>query len=97
MLPAYTYANESSQSNPIENLLRLKQQLVLEHMAGNGGTPLQRELKKRLKKKQIRHNPRYTSNSEINPEQKINNQLCAFWKQQSDGERRNRKLEQHCK
>ena len=52
--PTYLFADESSSSNPVEDLIRLKQKLILEHMAGDGETKLQRAIREDLNKKEPR-------------------------------------------
>jgi len=46
--PQYIFADETSSSNPVEDLIRLKQKLILEHMSGDGETKLQRSIQDNL-------------------------------------------------
>ena len=73
----------------IESLLRMKQQFILEQMAGDGETPFQRELQKQLDQRQ-------TTSDSTSQQQTMNRQLCTFWKQQTESQRRSRKLHEYC-
>lgn|GEM_PF-7033549 len=44
----YSFSDENSSSNSLEDLIRLKQQLILEHMAGDGETRFQRSIRDNL-------------------------------------------------
>lgn len=82
-------AEQNGALEGIESLLRMKQQLMLEHMAGDGETPFQRELQKQLDQRQ-------TASGSTSKQQTMNRQLCTFWKQQTESQRRSRKLNEYC-
>jgi len=73
----------------IESLVRMKQQFILEQMAGDGETRLQRDLQKQLDQSK-------TTSDSVSKQQRINLQLCTFWKQQTESQRRNQKVNEYC-
>lgn len=56
LMSGTAYLKAEQTTNVIEELNNLKQRLILEHMAGEGKTPLQRALRKHLEKEN--HSPR---------------------------------------
>ncbi|MBB5319974.1 hypothetical protein [Marinobacter oulmenensis] len=85
--PSLSHAEKGPIQEGIETLNRLKQRMILEQMAGDGETKLQRALQRKLDGE---------SQSQDSGNSTMNQQLCEFWKQQNESERRTQKIESYC-
>lgn len=58
LLPSQVVAEQGGSSNPLESLIMMKQKLLLEHMAGDGETAMQRAIQRDLDRgKQSQNQP----------------------------------------